>query len=544
MEGISDSKWPRGFSSWCDLEEVGMQNDMESADRHAGYGVTCASNVEGPIHKDFRSINLLPLVGLTYAVATAACIPLACQLVKICDLKALYLVSLVVIAVGCILAGTAPNIDCILGGRVIMAVGGSVLYQCAMSFNTIYAQPNELVFTQAWLGAVFTIGLAGGPLIGGAIADSPYTWRWAFYILLPLLSIALILFVIILPRHRVQTIKPAFTRFRELDWLGNWLHVGTFVLFTVACVSSGPSWEWNSHSAVGTWVVFAIMFLTYTGQQALNLGVANEGRIFPWSLLRSRTVFLTWICTFCAAGACSLVLYYTPIYFVLMRVHSRLDATSRLIPFICAFVVSTLLTGGLIGYIRAYRLAFMVGGALLAVGSGLLHGITPDTTDSAIRVYEVFIGAGIGTIWHLATPVCALILPAERHLDQAALQSIAQFGGIVAARSAAAVIYHDIGARLLKEAVADAAYSDEDIRELLSGIRSTILTETNPDTVVLVFEIIVEATARCFSVLVIAGIVCFVAACCMKTEELDFWDAKKKLPAPPPGDRRNQSPPV
>ncbi|RYP79249.1 hypothetical protein DL769_003072 [Monosporascus sp. CRB-8-3] len=452
-----------------------------------GYGVTCASNIEGPIHKDFRSINLLPLIGLTYAIATAACIPLACQLVKICNLKALYLVSLVIIAVGCILAGTAPNIDCILGGRAIMAVGGSVLYQCAMSFNTIYAQPDELVFTQAWLGAVFAVGLAGGPLIGGAIADSPHTWRW--------------------------TKKSALIRFRELDWLGNWLHVGTFVLFTVAC------------------------------QQVFNLGTANEGRILPWSLLRRRTVFLTWISTFCAAGACSLVLYYTPIYFVLMRVHSRLDATSRLIPFICAFVLSTLLTGGLIGYIRAYRLAFMVGAALLAVGSGLLHGITPDTTDRAIRAYKAFIGAGIGTIWHLATPVCALILPAEKHLDQAALQSIAQFGGIAAARSAAAVIYHNIGARLLKEAVAGAAYSDEDIRELLSGIRSPILTETNPDTVVLVFEIIVEATARCFSLLVIAGVVCFVAACCMKAEELDFWDAKK-LAAPPPGGRRNQSPPV
>ncbi|RYP14329.1 hypothetical protein DL765_006432 [Monosporascus sp. GIB2] len=543
MEGIPDSKWPRSSGSWCDPEEVGIQNDMDKADRRAGYGVTCASNIEGPIHNDFSSMNLLPLISLIYAVATAACIPLACQLVKICDLKALYLISLVVIAVGCVLAGNAPNIDCILGGCAIMAAGGSVLYQCAMCFNTIYAQPDELVFTQAWLGAVFAIGLAGGPLIGGAIADSPHTWRWAFYIVLPLLGIASILFVIVLPRHPVQTKKSALARFGELDWLGNWLHVCTFVLFTVACVSSGPSWEWNSHSAVGAWVAFAVVFLTYTGQQALNLGIANEGRIFPWSLLRSRTVFLTWVCTFCVAGACSLVLYYTPIYFVLMRVHSRLDATSRFIPFICAFVVSTLLTGGLIGYIRAYRLAFMIGAALLAVGSGLLHGITPDTTDRAIRAYEAFIGAGIGTIWHLATPVCALILPAERHLDQAALQSMAQFGGIVAARSAAAVIFHGLGGRLLKEAVADAAYSDEDIRELLSGIRSRILTETNPDTVVLVFEIIVEATARCFSLLVIAGVVCFVAACCMKAEELDFWDAKKSAALPPSG-RRNQSPPV
>lgn len=324
----------------------------------------------------------------------------------------------------------------------------------------------------------------------------------------------------------MRTKKPILARLKELDWIGHSLHMSTLLLFTLACISSGPSWEWNTTSARGTWMLFAGMLLAYIVQQSFSLGVARERRIMPCSLLRDRTVFLTWICTMCAGAACGLVVYYTPIYFVLMRIHSRLDATSRLIPFMCTFIISALLSGGLLGYLRAYRLVFMVGAALLAVGSGLLHGITPDTDDHAIKVYEAFIGAGAGVLWHLAAPVCAIALAPERHLDQSSLQSMAQFGGIAVARNVAAVLYHGVGSRLLKDAVADAAYSDEDVRELLSGIRSAIMTETNPDTLVLVFEIIVEATARCFSVLVIAGIVSFVAACCLRTDEPDFWNPK------------------
>lgn len=94
-----------------------------------GYGVSCAANLEGPIHKAFWSINLLPLVSLVYPVASAASIPLAGWLVKLFDLKILHLVSLAVITVGYVVAGAAPNIYWIIVGRVITAAGGSTLYQ-------------------------------------------------------------------------------------------------------------------------------------------------------------------------------------------------------------------------------------------------------------------------------------------------------------------------------------------------------------------------------------------------------------------------------
>ena len=74
-------------------------------------------------------------------------------------------------------------------------------------------------------------------------------------------------------------------------------------------------------------------------------------------------------------------------------------------------------------------------------------------------------------------------------LDQAALHALAQAGGMAAGRAAAAVLFHGAGSRLLRSALADAAYSDADVRELLAGIKdSAILAESNPDTVVLVFE--------------------------------------------------------
>ena len=367
----------------------------------------------------------------------------------------------------------------------------------------------------------------------------------------PVLVIALVLVLIYVPRHRVRTAKSVRDRLRELDWIGYALHASSVLLFSVACASSGPAWESSSSSAGGAWALLGAVLVAYAAQQGLALGVAHhpQRRILPCALLRDRTAALTAVCTACAAAATALVVYYTPIYFVLMRIHTRVDATSRLVPFLCAFVASALLVsgGGLLAYVRAYKLLFMLAAAALAVGSGLLHALTPETPDAAIRFYEALIGAGVGALWNLALPVCAVTLtssassssssssssvsPASaaspkaraQRLDQAALHALAQAGGMAAGRAAAAVLFHGAGSRLLREALADAAYSDADVRELLAGIKdSAILAESNPDTVVLVFEVVARATARCFSVLVAASVACFGAACCLRPDEIDF----------------------
>lgn len=360
----------------------------------------------------------------------------------------------------------------------------------------------------------------------------------------PVLVLTLVLILVYVPRHRVRTTKSVRDRLKELDWIGYTLHASTVILFSVACAASGPAWESSEAPTGGAWALFGAVLLVYTIQQFLGLGTGAQRRtILPCALLRDRTALLTAVCTACAGAATALVVYYTPIYFVLMRIHTRVDATSRLVPFLCAFVASALLVsgGGLLAYVRAYKLLFMFAAAALAVGSGLLHALTPETSDSSIRAYEALIGAGVGALWNLASPVCAVVLTTSSSssssmssasassqrtralLDQAALHALAQVGGIAAGRAAAAVLFHGAGSRLLRTALADAAYSDADVRELLAGIKdSAILAESNPDTVAVVFEIVARATARCFSVLVAASVACFAAACCLRPDEIDF----------------------
>ncbi|CAJ2502509.1 Uu.00g099030.m01.CDS01 [Anthostomella pinea] len=488
-----------------------------------GYDVSNVANIQAPVYHAFGGIELLPWVGLSYSVCNIAMIPLARKLFHFYDFKVLIVISMFFTMAGTALAGAAPNLNCLIAGRALMAVGASVIYQGILSFNVIFSYPHELAMAQASLEAFFAVGLILGPAIGGAFADSEHaTWRWAFYFALPLCAIGLVLLIISFPKYRVPTTK-SVTQFREIDWIGNFLHMGTFLLFGSASLFSGGNWPWNSGSAIAIWIVFSVVAIAYVVQQTFSIGTAPERRIFPCYLMGNRTVLLTFICTGCAAMVYGVTLYYTPIFYAFTHNRGPLEAAVRLLPFISVFIVMIFVAGGLLPVVRVYMPFYVAGAVFILVGGGLFHTIKPSTSESAVMGFSALIGGGVGIIWQLAIPLCSVVLqePEER-LDQAALHNMAQLGGTAIALSIAGAVYQNVGLQLLKDAVGFMGFSDHEIRELLAGVYSPILAGGNPAVLALVVDAVTETIVRCFYLLIAAGAVCFVAACCLRIEALRF----------------------
>ncbi|KAH9892375.1 major facilitator superfamily domain-containing protein [Xylariomycetidae sp. FL2044] len=522
-----------------------------------GYDVSNVANVQVPIYQYFMQIEYLPWVSLSYSVCNVAVIPLARRLFKFYDFKILSIFALVVFVAGCALSGAAPNMQALIVGRALMAVGAAFLYQGILSFSAIFAYPNEISIVQASVGVSFAVGLFTGPIIGGALADRSYTaWRWAFYLpIFPSIPVGLLL-LLCLPNYRLPSSKSVSTHFREIDYLGAALHAATIVLFGVACTFSGAIWPWTSGSSIGIWFVLAAVAVAYTLQQALSLGTTPELRIFfPWIMLLRRrgrgvrTLLLTTtICTACGAAAYGVVLYYVPMFFAFTRDGlGPLDTAVRLLPFIGAFIVAQFLAGALLPRLRYYAAFYLAGAACLILGGGLCRilgnassggGGGPSSTSSAVvlLVAIAIIGAGVGTIWQLGIPVCSVLYcnssssdsgdahadaadAASDRLDLAAVHNLAQMGGTAISLSVAAAVYQNVGFRLIRDGVGHLGFPDATIRELLAGWACPLLAGRSPEVKDLAVRSVADVIGRCLYLPLIAGAACLAAALCMRFED-------------------------
>ncbi|KAI0811947.1 major facilitator superfamily domain-containing protein [Xylaria sp. FL0064] len=492
-----------------------------------GYDLSNVANIQAPVYRAFGDIHLLPWVALSYAVCNVIATPLARKLYRFYDIKVLTLSGLVLIIAGIALAGAAPNFQLVIIGRAIMAFGASIVYQGILSFTVIFSYPGEIALVHASLGASYSFGVLTG---AGFVQNEHATWRWSFFIGLPVVAIALLLSIFALPSHSASTDKSVSRHFKEIDWIGHILHSATFVSLSLATVFSGSAWPWGSVRQLAVWVIFVTVAVAYVAQQTFSIGVKPERRIIPVYLLRKRIVFLTTLCTLGTAMTYGVALYYTPLFYIFTRDIQPVEAGLRLLCFTALFIIAILASHSLLPYIKYYMPFFLFGGALLLAGAITHRTVTHDTPLSAVMAYSAILGAGVGVLWNLAIPVCSAALETEQErLDQATLHSIAQLGGTALALSISASVYWNIGLRLVKGAAGFTGFDDTGILALLSGAESTMLDSFSSEVKKLVIDAIVETISRLYYIVIGGAALCFVASVFLKIEPLRFrlWTRAK-----------------
>ncbi|GAP89496.2 putative major facilitator superfamily transporter [Rosellinia necatrix] len=489
-----------------------------------GYDVSNVANIQAPIYEAFEDIRLLPWLALSYSVCNVVVTPLTRKLFKFYDIKVLTISGLILLVAGNALAGAAPSLLLLIIGRSIMAFGASLVYQGILSFSMIFSYPGEIALVHASFGASFAFGILTGPVIGAGFAQNEHTtWRWSFYICLPVLVIALLLSVYALPSYSASTEKSVSKHFKEIDWIGHVLHSGTFISFSLATVFSGSAWPWGSIPQLAVWVIVVTVAVAYIVQQTFSIGIKPQHRILPVHLLKKRIVLLTFLCTLGAAITYGVTLYYTPLFYVFTRGIEPLEAGLRLLCFTALFIAAIFLSHALLPLARFYMPFFVFGGALLVAGGIAHHSVNSQTSLAAIMAFSALLGAGVGALWNLAIPVCSAVLETqEERLDQTTLHSIAQLGGTALSLSISASVYRNIGLKLVKDAVGFAGFQDDEILALLSGAKSTMLDAFSPEVRELVIEALVETISRLYFVVIGGASLCFIAAILLKIEPLQF----------------------
>ncbi|KAF2259788.1 MFS general substrate transporter [Lojkania enalia] len=313
---------------------------------------------------------------------------------KYFPLKIAFFTSVIIFEVGSLICALAKDSPMLIVGRAIQGVGGAgIIGGCYVIIAFIVPLQKAPSYI-GLLGAVFSLASVAGPLLGGVFTDK-VSWRWCFYINLPIGGLALFLLAIFF--HTPAAAKPAPATwvevFLQMDPLGIVLILASLVCYMLALEWAGVHKGWSSADVVGTlvgWIVLTICFVIsqlYQGERSM---------IVPAQLKR-RLVWSGSFFIFFLNAANFLMIYYLPIYFQAIQGASPSSSGVRNLPYILASSLCTVAQGHLIR-LFPHPHPFMVGGAVVfTVGAGLLYTLDIGSSTGKYVGYQILVGAGIGT---------------------------------------------------------------------------------------------------------------------------------------------------
>jgi EmrB/QacA subfamily drug resistance transporter len=291
----------------------------------------------------------------------------------------------VIFLAGSVLAGLSQSMGQLIAFRAVQGLGGGGLMVTAQAIIGDVVSPRERGRYMGYFGAVFGGAMVAGPLAGGFFTDH-LTWRWVFYINLPLGLVALV--VATLALHA----REARVRHR-IDYLGAALLAAGVACVVLVTTWGGTEYAWGSSTIVGLGVAAAVLLTAF----ALVERRAAEP-IIPLALFRNSTFDVASAVSFVIGFAMFGVISFLPLYLQLVTGASATNSGLLLLPLMFGLLAASTLSGQLISRTGRYKVFPVAGTAIAAVGMWLLSTMTPATGRVTSTVYMIVVGIGIGLV--------------------------------------------------------------------------------------------------------------------------------------------------
>ncbi|KAG0155712.1 hypothetical protein PDIDSM_2885 [Penicillium digitatum] len=227
------------------------------------------------------------------------------------QVKRSFLVAVSIFEIGSLICGVAPSSTVLIVGRAIAGIGVAGIFSGALVIisMTVPLEKRPIVFGVN--GMVWGIAFIVGPLLGGAFTDGP-SWRWCFYINLPVggVSIAVVLLALRLPRYYTVSGLPILRLLKELDLLGASLLIPAIICLILALQWDGNDHAWRSSHIIGLFVGFGLLTILFAASQIYvsredekpPLGQHAARATLPPSILKQRTIWSAGLFAFFFSG--------------------------------------------------------------------------------------------------------------------------------------------------------------------------------------------------------------------------------------------------
>ncbi len=339
---------------------------------------------------DLGGVAHLSWVVTAYILASTITTPFYGKLGDMYGRKKLFIGAIIIFLIGSALSGLSQSMAELIMFRALQGLGAGGLMVGAMATLGDIVAPRERGRYMSYMMVVMMLATIGGPLLGGFITTN-FSWRWIFYINLPVGGAALfyLMAVLRMPAKKVS---------HKIDYLGGSLLAVAATSLILLATWGGTEYRWGSGQIIG----LALVTVAATIGFCITETRAAEPML-PLHVFRNRNFSVTMALTFLTGLAMFGALTFLPLYQQTVQGASPTLSGLMLTPMMLGVTVTSIVAGQVTTRTGRYKAFPILGGAIMGVGMYLLTGLDVGTTKLTSALYYVVLGLGMGFLMQMVS---------------------------------------------------------------------------------------------------------------------------------------------
>lgn len=338
--------------------------------------------------------------------------PFCAQIADLFGRRWVTILIILTYVLGSTICATAQNGGTLIGGRIIQGLGSGGVMVIVPVIVADLVPLRQRGYYMAMILVIFALGSSLGPFIGGVIVQTT-TWRWVFYINLPIGGTAIVILFLVLHTSHADKFT-VIQRIKRLDILGALILTMTSIAVLFALTYGGVRYKWSSVYIVGPLMLGLCGFILYFLYEDSRYCVQP---MTPLRLFRTRTAAVVVFNSFISSCLLIWVIFYLPPYFQAILGSSPVRSGVQLLPCVLVAILGSAAAGIILGKTGRYKSLHLVGWGFVTLGLGLLSLLGPTSSTAEWVIFQLIAAIGSGMIYDSLLPALQATISEK---DQAA----------------------------------------------------------------------------------------------------------------------------